>query len=204
MRSLIPGLVVLLAASWCGAEDKPEPKKKLDLYHLVKGTKWEYEVKANDMTQEVILEVTKVTPGGKGERDVATITSKAGENGTSEEASADSKGVYRHVVAGTKLETPVTILKYPYKAGDKWTEKRKVGEENLELSFEAHKAEEVKVAAGKYTAYLIAAEVEMKGGKLVAKTWYANGVGIVKQEFDYAGTKVSMELKKFTKAKKDN
>src|SRR3954453_1909110 len=101
MRGLLSGLVVLLVASWGGAEDKKEAKK-LDLYPLVKGTKWEYEVTVNDKVVEVLQEVTKVTPGGKGERPVVTISAKTNDNTILEEASSDDKGAYRHSVSGKK------------------------------------------------------------------------------------------------------
>ena len=196
MRTLLSGLVVVLVASWAGAEDK-----KLDLFPLVQGTKWEYDVAVSGQTKDVIQEVTKITAGKKGERDMITLTTKVDEQSIVEEMSADEKAVYRHAFQGMKLESPLTILKYPYKAGMKWKETIKIVKEEAVANFEMLKVEEVKVAAGKYTAYPVLMEMETMGQKVSSKNWYVDGIGIVKQEVEFPGVKVTMELKKFTKGK---
>ena len=196
MRTLLSGLVVVLVASWAGAEDK-----KLDLFPLVQGTKWEYDVAVSGQTKDVIQEVTKITAGKKGERDMITLTTKVDQQSIVEEMSADEKAVYRHAFQGMKLESPLTILKYPYKAGMKWKETIKIAKEEAVANFEMLKVEEVKVAAGKYTAYPVLMEMETMGQKVSSKNWYVDGIGIVKQEVEFPGVKVTMELKKFTKGK---
>ena len=205
MRALLSGLAVLLVVSWAGAADDKKDEKKLDLFPLAKGTKWEYEVSVMGQTKEVVQEVTKVTPGKKeGDKAIVTVTSKIDEMTITEEMSADDKAVYRHAFQGMTLETPLAIVKYPYKAGSKWKETIKIAKEEAEANFESFKTEEIKVAAGKYTAHPIVMEMEAMGQKVTSKNWYADGVGIVKQEVDFAGIKITMELKKFTKGKKDD
>ncbi len=200
MRALLSGLAILVVATWAGAEDKKD-EKKLDLFPLTLGTKWEYVVAANGQDKDVIQEVTKVTPGKKGERDIITLTTKVDEQTIVEEISTDEKAVFRHSFQTMKLETPLTILKYPYKAGATWKETIKIAKEEAEASFETFKAEEVKVAAGKYSAYPVNMEMETMGQKVTSKNWYADGVGMIKQEVSFPGIKVTMELKKFTKGK---
>jgi len=202
MRTLLSGVAVLLVASWAGAADDKKDEKKLDLFPLGKGTKWEYEVSVMGQTKDVVQEVTKVTPGKKeGDRAIATVSSKIDEQTITEEMSADDKAVYRHAFQGMALDNPLTIVKYPYKAGSKWKEMIKIAKEEAEANFETFKTEEVKVAAGKYTAHVVVMEMETMGQKVSSKNWYADGVGIVKQEVDFGGIKITMELKKFTKGK---
>ncbi len=200
MRKLLPGLMIVLFAPWAVGEDKKEDAK-LDLFPLASGTKWEYEVSVGGQVKAVIQEVTKITPGKKGERDIVTLTTKVEEQTIVEEMSADEKALYRHAFQGMKLESPLTVLKYPYKAGAKWKESIKIAKEEAEANFETFKAEEVKVAAGKYTAYPVVMEMDAMGQKVTSKNWYADGVGMVKQEVSFPGVKVTMELKKFTKGK---
>jgi hypothetical protein len=200
MRIFLPLLVLLVTAACTVAEDKKD-EKKLDLFPLALGTKWEYVITVNGEDKELLQEITKVAPGKKGERDIATVESKVAGQTLTEEVSADEKAVYRHAMQGMKLETPLPIVKYPHKTGATWKESIKIATEEADVAFDAKKSEEVKVAAGTYTAYPIVMELEVMGKKVTSKNWYADGVGMVKQEVDFAGTKVTMELKKFTKAK---
>ena len=199
MRHLVlSALAVLIAVPWLAAQDKKD-ESKLDLFPLAKGTKWEYEVAVAGQTKKVLQEVTKVAPGKKGERDIVTVDSKIDEQTISEEVSADDKGVYRHAMQAMKLETPLPIVKYPYATGAKWKEAIKIGTDEAVADFEAMKPEEVKVTAGKYTAYPVVMTLNIGEMKVDSKNWHADGVGIVKQEVEFGATKVVMELKKFTK-----
>ena len=199
---LMSGFVVLLCTLCVRAEDKPAAK--LDLFPLAKGMKWEYEVSVAGQTKDVEQEVTKVTAGKKGERSIATLTTKIEAQTITEDMSTDDKAIYRHAFNGMALETPLAIVKYPFKAGSDWKETIKINKEEAEAKFVTFKSEEVKVAAGKYTAYPVLMEMETMGQKVSSKNWYADGVGMVKQEVNFGGTVITMELKKFTKGKKDD
>lgn len=199
---LLSGFAVLLCAWSVRAEDKPEAK--LDLFPLAKGMKWEYEISVAGKTKDIEQEVTKVTAGKNGERAIATLTTKIEAQTITEDMSTDEKAIYRHAFNGMALETPLAIVKYPFKAGSEWKEAIKINKEEAEAKFTTFKSEEVKVAAGKYTAYPVLMEMDTMGQKVSSKSWYADGVGMVKQEVDFGGRKIIMELKKFTKGKKDD
>jgi hypothetical protein len=199
---LLSGFAIFLCASSVRAEDKPEAK--LDLFPLAKGMKWEYEVSVAGQTKDVVQEVTKVTAGKKGERAIATLTTNIEAQMFTEDMSTDDKAIYRHAFNGMALETPLAIVKYPFKAGSTWKETIKIGQEEALAKFDTSKSEEVKVAAGKYTAYPVLMEMETMGQKVSSKSWYADGVGMVKQEVNLGAKKITMELKKFTKGKKDD
>jgi len=205
-RTLFAAAVVLLAAAVGFAQDKKEEKKDdkkaVNLYPLAKGTKWEYTVKFGDQELEATQEVTDVSkPEKKEERAVSTIATKVAGRDVSEEMSADEKGVYRHAMQGQKLDAPIFAIKYPVKAGTKWSEKLKMMGQDVEADFEMKDAEKVKVAAGEYSATPVEMTIKVAGQTVKATNWYADGVGIVKQEMDLGQVKMSMELKKFTAAK---
>jgi hypothetical protein len=201
-RTLFAAVLVVWAAAGVTAQDKKDVKAQ-NLYPLAKGTKWEYEVNANGQKIEASQEVTDVAEAKeKGKAGVATLSTVVGPQKLTEEMSADDKGVYRHSMQGQKLATPVTAIKYPVKEGDKWDAKIALGGQEADATFEMKKAEKVKVAAGEYTAQPVEMTIQTMGQTIKATNWYADGVGIVKQEMALpGGINVTMELKKFTAGK---
>ncbi|MCU0703657.1 MAG: hypothetical protein MUF18_06750 [Fimbriiglobus sp.] len=200
-RTLFVLAVALLVTVSGFTQDKKDDKKAANLYPLTKGTKWEYTLKVGGQEIEGTQEVTEVAEAKKGERAVSTISTNIGPQKITEEMSADDKGVYRHAMQGQKLETPILAVKYPVKAGTKWTEKVKVMGQEADVEFETKDGEKVKVAAGEYTATPVEMVVKAGGQTVNVTTWYAEGVGMVKQEMSLGGQKITMELKKFTAAK---
>ncbi len=188
-------------------EEKKDDKKAMNLYPLAKGTKWEGTLTIDGRELDMTIEVTEVSEPKKGERAIATLVTKFGDRSSTEDFSADDKGVYQHALQGQKLETPIVAVKYPVKDGTKWTEKMKQMGIELEAEFEQKKAEEVKVPAGKYTAYPVVMTIKTNGRTYTETKWYAEGVGIVKQEIDLVedkrsiGLKRSIELKKYSAGK---
>lgn len=200
-RNLFATLIVIVTAGFVAAQDKKDDKKSLNLYPLAKGTKWEYDLNAAGQKLEATQEVTETAEAKKGERAVSTIASNIAGQKLTEEMSSDDKGVYRHAMNGEKLETPVQAIKYPAKAGTKWSEKIKIQGQEVDASFEQKDAEKVKVAAGEYTAYPVEMVIKAMGQTITATNWYADGVGIVKQEMNLGQISITMELKKFTAGK---
>lgn len=212
-RTLFAAVLVVWAAAGVTAQAEPAKKvvsndqKASNLYPLVKGTKWEYEVNAAGQKMDATQEVTDVAEAKeKGKAAIATlstnITTPMGKQSLTEEMSADDKGVYRHSMQGQKLATPVTALKYPVKEGDKWDAKIALAGQEADATFETKKVEKVKVAAGEYTAQPVEMTIQTMGQTIKATNWYADGVGIIKQEMALPGGQtVTMELKKFTAGK---
>lgn len=201
-RTLFAAAVVVWAAAGVIAQDKKDVKAP-NLYPLAKGTKWEYEVNANGQKLEASQEVTDVAEAKeKGKAAIATLSTTVGPQKLTEEMSTDDKGVYRHSMQGQKLSIPVTAIKYPVKEGDKWDAKIALAGQEADATFETKKAEKVKVAAGEYTATPVEMNIKAMGQEIKATNWYAEGVGIIKQEMTLPmGITVTMELKKFTAGK---
>lgn len=200
-RLTLAVLLVVASAAVGFAQEKKDDMRAMNLHPLTKGTKWEGTLTVNGKELDATTEVTEVSEPKKGARAVATLTTKIDKQVTTEEMSADEKGVYRHGMQGQKFETPIFAIKYPVKEGTKWTEKLMMMGTEVEADFEQLKAEEVKVPAGKFTAYPVAMTIKADGQTITATNWYVDGVGMVKQEMEVGGIKLSAELKKFTPAK---
>ncbi len=192
---------ICLAAMLAVPSARTDEPKKLNLYPLAKGAKWEFSVSVMGQTLEATQEITEVSKPKAGERAISKLTINVATQMTSEEMSADEKGVYRHAFNGQKLDTPIMAIKYPYKAGTKWSEKLKFMDQDIEADFEAKEAEKVKLPAGEYEAYPIEMTIKVGGQSVKATNWFSDGVGLVKQEMGVGAMSITMELKKYTAAK---
>jgi hypothetical protein len=193
MRQMLALLAAAAPAAWCVADDK-----KPDYYPLAKGNKWEYRLVVNGAKVDVSAEV--IASESKDGRRSATVESKAGAVTSKEELASDEKGVYRNSFNGVPTDKPVTIIKYPT-TQETWKEKFKIMGMELSASTTARAVAEVKVAAGTYKALPVEVVAEIAGQKIIATTWYADGVGIVKQAAKFGELEVEMELTKFTPGK---
>lgn len=182
-----------------GITAPPQGDKKPNMFPMVKGAQWEFEVNVNGMSLSVVQEMTEVNK--KGDQTHATITTKVNGMDITEELSADDKGIYRHSFNNMKLDKPMLTLKYPVQA-QKWTEAITIQGMELEVKMEMKAAEDVKVAAGDYKKVIpVQMQLTIQGQEINATNYYAEGVGIIKQEANLAGTKITSELKKFTPGK---
>jgi hypothetical protein len=177
--------------------------KKPDYYPLAKGNTWTYRISAPGatLTLKMTIEVTEIEV--KGGKTIAKLESRNPDQpGKSQTAEiiADAKGVYRSSALDLKLDQPLTIIKYPIKA-ETWTETVTAAEKKLKATLTAKEAVEVTVPAGKFKAIPIKAVTELGGNQATLTTWYADGVGIVKQTADLGDIELVMELDKFTPGK---
>jgi hypothetical protein len=195
-RPLFAALLVALIPGWATTQDAKKP----NYYPLATGNKWEYQVEVGGQKIEATSEVTKSEV--KGGKTFATSEVKFGGQTITEEVSNDEKGAYRQSFQGLKLDNPMTILKYPIKGGTTWTEKVKGGGMELEAKFTVKEPEKVTVAAGTYDkAVPVEMKLQVADQMITATSWYADGVGIVKQNVEVMGQTIALELKKFTAGK---
>jgi hypothetical protein len=118
-------------------------------------------------------------------------------------------GVYRHDLTETSsgkevtqtYKPPILVLKLPPKKGDSWKVDSKAGSDTFRGAFKIDE-EEVKVSAGSYKAVRVSSQdLEVKGLKPVITTWYASGVGMVKQTIQEGNATGEIELEKFEPGK---
>ncbi len=196
MRSLLAVFVLAVFPLWTAAQDK-----KPNYYPFVKGNKWEFTVEAGGKSIGATTEVAKVEEKDGTLTATLEIRVVGMDSVSTETISTNSKGMTRQAFAGLKLDTPITMMKFPVKGGDSWTEKVTVNGNALEIKATVSEAVEVKVPAGTYKAVPVNMEINVGGQKLTMTNWYADGVGVVKQQIDTTGVKAVGELKKFTLAK---
>lgn len=199
-------VLVALVPSGLFAEDKKE--EKLDLYPLAKGNKWEYTITVNGKVIDgnSIQEVTELTePKKKGDKLTAkmTTTVTVGEKKQSStiELTVDETGVYSTGDGTIRSDTPMLVIKLPAKSGTKWSEKLKVGGQEVPYAGEMKGSEKVQVPAGEYSAYPMVTTLGGKGDSSVYTSWHADGVGPVKIQTGVGERAITMELKKFTSGK---
>ena len=177
------GLALSLAFATAGIA-APGLKEKPALYYPTKeGDSRVYEMKRKDGTStEYIQAVTQVERKG----DVVHVTLTMVEGGETTlwaEVEVSQAGVVHRTSAGRKLDPPKTVIKLPFKPGEKWDYQPKpegggpVGKRNYASVAE----EEVEVPAGKYKAIRIDETWEDRRGPVRSSQWHAPGVGLVKQ-----------------------
>jgi len=118
-----------------------------------------------------------------------------------EHIAVTADGIYRHSFEGKKAEPPVRFLKLPPKKGETWEVNSKVGGESLKGTFKAGEEDNVKVPAGTYKTVTSATDdLDANGTKISFKYYFAENVGMVKQDLDIAGQKAVIELEKYEPA----
>ena len=193
---LIIALCIIVFAAPSFAADPPTP----NYYPLAKGTKWHYRLCAEERELSVVCEIVEAEI--RNGKIMARLEAKLPYGTLEEVISADAKGVYRNAILGARLQEPLTIIKYPIKARDGWKDKMKLGESDGTFAIAVKNiAAAIEVPAGKFTTLAIESTVELNGEKCAAVIWYADGIGIVKQEITTGNKVCTMELKSFSAPK---
>ncbi|HJZ55477.1 MAG TPA: hypothetical protein VKE74_10985 [Gemmataceae bacterium] len=196
-RPLFTALLFALAPLPATAD---EPKKP-DYFPLAKGHKWEYIAEVGDTKEDFIITVTAVkTENGK-----TTATRRINDMGREreEDVTVGPDGVLGNLLPGLMADRRITLLKYPVKPRDTWTEKFQIKDQDIIALSSVKEAEEVKVPAGTFQAVAVETGVLAGEGKdsLGITTWYANGTGMVKMKLVAGEKAVTVQLKKFTPGK---
>lgn len=208
MKRMMTATVVALLMTWVvSARDERvaqpttnvQDAKIPNMMPLTKGTQWHGEVNIGGMTIEVVQEVTESSKQGNVTK--GTITTKVNGQEVNEELSIDEKGIHRHNISGIKLEKPFLSFKFPIQP-QKWTETLNIQGMEVTAKMEMKAGEDVTVGAGSFKK-VIPVEINMtiNGQDVVATNYYAEGVGIIKQNVDAGGQKITSEIKKFVPGK---
>jgi hypothetical protein len=195
-RSLGCYAVALLIASGTFAQDKMRESAYLPLQ---KGNKWTYKIGDKSFTLTVVDH----------EKIGAVLCAKVemsvdGKPQTYEHLAIGEDGIYRYSIGGTRLDVPVRILKLPPKKGDTWTIDAKGPGESLKGTVKAGEEDEVKVVAGSYKKVVTSTcdDLDANGLKCGFTYYFAEGVGIIKQQVQIGSDKTVFDLEKFEPGKK--
>ncbi len=196
LHALLSGFMVFVTAVNLAAQDK---LKETPYYPLKVGTTWHYRAGDRKFTIRVVRH-EKV-----GETLCALLeTQRDGKVVGSEHLAVAADGVYRYdlIEAGRTpaqqtLKPPMLILKLPPKNGDSWKVDSRGDGKTFRGSFQVAE-QEITVPAGTYKTFRIASQdLEVNSLKPILTTFFAEGVGIVKQIIQMGDTKIEIELEKF-------
>lgn len=187
--------VVLLASS--GNEARAQ--KGEDYYPLKVGSTWTYKLTVNGMALAMNTKIAKTEKVDGKELSVLEAEVN-GKVAATERLEKTAKGVLRYSTNGVEAMPPFLLLKYPAKAGDKWSGDFTAGGKKAKFSSETSE-ETITVAAGKFKTLRVAIRLEESGQVVNTTYWFAPNVGYVKQTVDAGGLNIVMELEKYTIAK---
>lgn len=115
---------------------------------------------------------------------------------SNEHVTITKNGVERHATLGFRPEPPVLLLKFPLKDKDEWDIDSKVGEETIKGKANVEK-EELKIGDKTYDTFKVTTDVKTGTMQIKSVCWYAKDVGMVKQNLNFAGNEVKLELEEF-------
>ncbi len=216
IRVAILSMVLSLPTPQLVGEEKV---KETSFYPLQVGTTWHYRRGESKFTVRVVKH-EKV-----GDVPCALLESKCdGKVGGREHLAVKDNGIYRYDVSSlfksdkprlkTKegevfhtqtLKPPMLVLKLPPKKGDDWKIVSQGEVEVFRGSFKVDEEQEIVVPAGKFKAFRVVAR-DVEGTALspapVITSFYAEGVGMVKQLIEIGDAKTEIVLEKFEAAGK--
>jgi hypothetical protein len=197
--SLVAGLV-LGAVALSAGEPRPTNQATPNYYPIEAGNAWHYRLDVNGNEVEVVSRIAKIeTIDG-----IAMGRLEASINGkivATEHIQQGGRGVFRHRNNGQELEPALALLRYPIKAGDKWSGELKVGADTGTYTCETAE-EEVTVTAGKFRTIRVTIKLTEKGKTVNTVYWFANNVGMVKQTVEADAINIRGQLERFEKKKK--
>jgi hypothetical protein len=197
--------LVLLALSPGFGRDKPADNA---FYPLAVGTTWTYsDVPSGASGSRGSKFVMKVVPYEGTEKDVKyskiALLNDAMKEIAYELIHETKDGVFRLAFDGVKPNEPIQIIKFPLKDQATWPLDAKALNDTLKGTFKVGKEKEIEVPAGKYKVYPITIDdLDASGLKASSTSYYAAGVGLVKQEIKIGTQTTTIELEKFEAGKK--
>ena len=149
-----------------------DPPKGRAYFPTAPKTKWVYDQGGHDLT----LMVTEVEETRAGT--VVSVAFLAGDEWLPyEKVQVSDAGLTQLENVNGELDPPLVWLKVPFKAGDSWNFKW-MDEKGTDT---VRGVEKVKVPAGTFDAVRVDSEYTFAGKKMKHSSWYAPGVGRVKE-----------------------
>jgi hypothetical protein len=195
VRACVALLVLAVSISTAGGEANPPA----DYFPAKEGMRWGYKAKLGDRSRPLAFKITKVekTDGGIRVYRQHSEDTEQKKWADSEVFVIDGNGVSQfRTKDGKPVGKPLVILKYPLKQGETWSGTATDGDREKEYTCSVGKPERVKVKAGAYDAIPIRLEGKSEKDKKppLIVTWYAPGVGIVRQTVRVEDQELVMEL----------
>jgi hypothetical protein len=178
----------------------PQGDTNLDnpYFPLKVGATWEY----NNAGKKVTLKVAAIDQiDGVGK--CARLEGDFGAGPVNEHVTVKEDGIYRVKSNNQDLKPHLLLLKLPPKKGDTWDINSTIQNYTVKGTMAV---DEVNVKAGKSsydTFHVKSSNLSMGGQPVELETWYAKGVGMVKQRLKLPNSdqEINLDLEKFTPGK---
>jgi hypothetical protein len=185
-------LLILLAPG-----QDPQERRESPYFPLAVGCRWHYRGGDQKYTQQVVRN-EKV-----GEMLCALIETRDRRDQLigNEHLAVAGDGVYRYSYNGQPVVPPLRLFKLPARPGDSWKVESRIGADVLKGAFRSSQ-EDVAVPAGRYsTLHVTSEDAQVNDIPFVFSSWYATGVGLVKQVIQVNGKDVVVELERYEAAR---
>lgn len=207
-RILIIWFFSFVAAAELAAQDR---LRETAYYPLKVGTAWHYRageskftirVARHEKVGDVLCALLETIRDGKvvGSEHLAVTGDGVYRHGlTSPQVQSDPKDKTKTVKIPVKqtLKPPILVLKLPPKTGDSWKIDSKGDGKTFRGAFQVAE-QEITVPAGTYKTFRITSQdLEVNSLKPTITTFFAQGVGMVKQIIEMGDAKIEIELEKF-------
>jgi hypothetical protein len=200
---LAVGVLVLLGAV-PGAAAGPGQVKPVqqtpNYFPLQVGNAWHYQLTANANKAKVVNRIGRTeTVNGVA---LAVLETSVPDKGVvnTEHLLQNDKGIFRYRNNTQDLNPPLLLMKFPFKAGEKWEGDITINNEKGKYYSEAQ-AETITVPAGQFKTVRVVIRAEAGAQKFTTTYWFAQNIGLVKQTAELPGLNLTMELEKFERAK---
>jgi hypothetical protein len=214
MKVATPGLLLLALlapAAWAQDKDKEKDKEKLTItesspyFPLTEGTTWTYKVTGGKEGKPVVIKVAgfekvKVKDGDKVNEEVcARLETRRDDVLVATELFTVRKdGVFRVAFGGTQFSSPVCLIKIPVTKGEEWEFNTKIGEgkdaPEVKGRFAAGEQKGLKIGEKTYDTITVTSKtLKVDNQDLTTTYYFAEKVGMVKQEVEIGGKKVTLE-----------
>jgi hypothetical protein len=182
------------------------PKMELSAYYPLRvGSMWHYRIGDNRYT----LKVTKYEKIG--DLNCARVEQlvEEGKVIAVEHIAVTKEGIVRVAYDDKKSEPPLLFLKLPVKKDETWKVDSVIGKtdkvpgERVTATFKEGEVAKVMVPAGTTEGVITSSsqDLDANGQKLSFTYYFGKNVGLIKQEIDVNGTRVTIELEKYEPAK---
>jgi hypothetical protein len=207
-------LALLAPAAWAQDPSKLTITESTPYFPLTAGNTWTYKVTGGKEGGPVEVKVAgfEKVKTREGDKDIEEVcarleTRRDKDLVATELYTVRKDGVFRVAYANMKLNPPVCVIKIPIKKGDGWDFKSKVGEGDkapeVEGRFELGEHKGLKIGEKTYDTITVTSKtLKIDNQELTTTYYFAEKIGMIKQEVEISGKKVTLELDKFDEGKK--
>jgi hypothetical protein len=189
-RILLAGWLLLAFTSASRSQEKTASSP---WFPLKPGTTWQYRVGDNKFE----LRVPRIEKGNP--RIELVVKGKVLSN---EEVQVTDSAVTRLTFEGKAIKPAITLLKLPPMKGQSWPIEATIADGQVIKGTLSTDEKDIEVPAGQFKAIVVTGkDLSVNGEKLNISWYFANDVGMVKQELELAGKKVVIELEKYIPGK---